>query len=156
MFPFKYHPRLAVLLVRQRAEVSAWERAHGQLCPTVFHWRGRSMQKLRRSWRNACNAAGLPGRLLHDFRRTAVRNLICAGVPQAVAMKVTGHKTDSSFRRYLIVDDELRSRATGVVASCLGRPRAAGAASAEGSTPRAGKGRTVGPDGRPSVDEGRM
>jgi integrase len=62
---------------------------------------------------------GLPGRLLHDFRRTAVRNLIRAGVQQAIAMKITGHKTDSIFRRYLIVDEELLAQATGAVADML-------------------------------------
>jgi integrase len=67
----------------------------------------------------ACKHAGLPGRLLHDFRRTAVRNLIRAGVQQAIAMKITGHKTDSIFRRYLIVDEELLAQATGAVAAYL-------------------------------------
>ena len=118
-FPFKHHPRLEGVLMRQRAEVSAWERAHERLCPAVFHWRGRSMKKLRRSWRTACAAAGLRGRLLHDFRRTAVRNLIRAGVQQAIAMRITGHKTDSSFRRYLIVDEEMLAQATGAVAEFL-------------------------------------
>jgi hypothetical protein len=61
----------------------------------------------------------LPGRLLHDFRRTAVRNLIRAGIQQAIAMKITGHKTDSIFRRYLIVDEELLAQATGAVAQYL-------------------------------------
>ncbi len=86
----------------------------------MFHWRGHAIQKLRRSWQRACRAAGLPGRLLHDFRRTAVRNLIRAGVQQAIAMKITGHKTDSIFRRYLIVDEELLAQATGAVAELLG------------------------------------
>jgi len=65
----------------------------------------------------------MPGRLLHDFRRTAVRNLIRAGVQQAIAMKITGHKTDSIFRRYLIVDEELLAQATGAVAQYLEEER---------------------------------
>ena len=59
--------------------------------------------------------------LLHDFRRTAVRNLIRAGVEQAVAMRITGHKTDAGFRRYLIVDDEMLALAAGAVAKMLAR-----------------------------------
>jgi hypothetical protein len=45
-----------------------------------------------------------PGRILHDFRRTAVRNLELAGVPRSVAMKLTGHLTESVYRRYAIAD----------------------------------------------------
>jgi len=123
IFPFKYHARVEQVLRRQRAYVSEWERANGSLCPAVFHWKGRPIQKLRRSWRNACRRAGMPGRLLHDFRRTAVRNLIRAGVQQAIAMKITGHKTDSIFRRYLIVDEELLAQATGAVAQYLEEER---------------------------------
>ena len=62
--------------------------------------------------------------LLHDFRRTAVRNLIRAGVQQAIAMKITGHKTDSIFRRYLIVDEELLAQAAGAVSESLKEHRA--------------------------------
>jgi integrase len=111
------------VLRRQRQEVSQWERKHGRLCPAVFHWHGRPLQKLRRSWKNACKAAGLPDRLIHDFRRTAVRNLIRAGVQQVIAMKITGHKTGSIFRRYLIVDEELLAQATGAVADYLDTAR---------------------------------
>jgi hypothetical protein len=49
-----------------------------------------------------CSLAGVPGRLVHDFRRTAVRNLERAGVPRSAAMKLTGHKTDAVYRRYAI------------------------------------------------------
>lgn len=120
LFPFRHHPRLEAVLRRQRDEVSVWERRRARLCASVFHWNGHPIKKLRRSWKRACAAAGMPDRLLHDFRRTAVRNLIRAGVQQAIAMKITGHKTGSIFRRYLIVDEELLAQATGAVADLLG------------------------------------
>ena len=60
--------------------------------------------QFRRAWRTACRAAGVPGRILHDFRRTAVRNLERVGVPRSAAMAMVGHKTESIYRRYAIVD----------------------------------------------------
>jgi integrase len=69
----------------------------------VLHNEAKPFKSYRKSWKTACRKAGLPGRIPHDFRRTAVRNLVRAGVPEAVAMKMTGHKTRSVFERYNIV-----------------------------------------------------
>ena len=75
----------------------------------VFHRDGSPVREFRKAWATACRKAGFPGRLFHDLRRSAVRNLIHSGVPQFVAMQISGHKTVSMFKRYAITsEDDLR------------------------------------------------
>ena len=76
----------------------------GRIVALVFHRDGERIKSFRRAWISACKAPGVPGRILHDFRRTAVRNLERAGIPRSAAMAMVGHKTESIYRRYAIVD----------------------------------------------------
>jgi integrase len=120
MFPFAVLPALKGLLEHQRDATTAAERRLGQIIPWVFNRDGRPIRDFHKTWASAMDRAAyegegalrtlvrpsLVGRIPHDLRCTAVRALERGGVSRSVAMKLTGHKTESVYRRYAIVAEQ--------------------------------------------------
>ncbi len=98
-------PELKSLLEAQRANTLVLQRKTDQIITLVFHHEGQSICNYYKAWHKACEGAGMSGKIPHDFRRTAVRSMVRAGIPERVAMQMTGHKTRSVFDRYHIVSD---------------------------------------------------
>jgi integrase len=103
---------LHTLLTKQLASIKALKK-RGTICPWVFHYEdGSRIKDMREAWDKAREAAGYPRKLLHDFRRTAVRNLERASVPRSSAMAMVGHKTEAIYRRYAIQDEAMLREAS--------------------------------------------
>ena len=117
--PFHVLPALQTLIERQLAYTKVVEKKRQCIVPVVFHRNGKAITTIATSWDGACRAAGCPGMLFHDLRRTAVRNLERACVPRSIAMKITGHKTEAIYRRYAIVNEADLAEGLGRLAKFL-------------------------------------
>ena len=99
------------------------------LSPFVFHRDGEPVGDFRKAWATVCIKVGLsrvvhvkgrdgemvdremPTRIFHDLRRSAVRNMVRANVPQSVAMEISGHRTAAVFMRYAITAETQKREA---------------------------------------------
>ncbi|MEO8602474.1 MAG: site-specific integrase [bacterium] len=117
-FPFGVLPELRALLEAQWQDHEKHRGGTGVDVPFVFHRVGKPIRDFYTAWDTACWHAGIAtkdettgkivtnNRIPHDFRRTAVRNLVRRGVSEGVAMQLTGHKTAAIFRRYDIINEQ--------------------------------------------------
>jgi integrase len=134
-FPFTAIPELCTVMEEQKRRTEAAQRKQGRIIAAVFHRNGEPVKTFYKAWRKATVAAGCPGRIPHDFRRTAVRNLVRAGVPEKTAMMMTGHKTRAVFDRYDIINEaDLRAGAERLAESLAGTKRGQSASIGAGSS----------------------
>jgi integrase len=90
-------------VIGRRAVARRYETKAGPaLSVYVFHEKGQPLGDWRKRWGRACREAGAPDLLFHDLRRSAVKNMVDAGIPQVTVMAISGHRSDAIFRRYAI------------------------------------------------------
>jgi integrase len=81
-------------------------------CDLVFHWKGKPLGSHLKGWDRSCTDAGIEELHFHDLRRSAIRNMERAGIPRSVAMSISGHRTESVYKRYdIVADGDLKAAA---------------------------------------------
>ena len=110
------HPRTAYFtgdLYQALLEAKRARDAKFPHSPWVCTYRkGERLKSFPKSWNTAVKKAGLKGRIPHDFRRSAVRDMVDSGIPEKVAMEISGHRTRSVFDTYHIVNEDAIKRAS--------------------------------------------
>lgn len=117
-------PRIIYLrgeLLEAMLKQREWVLRNFPMCEYVFTYDGNRLGYIKRQWKKALAQAGLEGKKLHDFRRTALTNMTRAGIPQIIAQKISGHKTESVFKRYNIVNENDLQNAAEIMANYYSR-----------------------------------
>jgi integrase len=141
VFPMNADPELAVIFRKQREYTDEVQKRTGQIIPLVFHNEGRPIVNYYKAWHGACQRAAvlkdsegnpverdgkvviarphLLGRIPHDFRRSACRRLIQGGIPEQIAMKLTGWKSRQMLDRYFVFNERDLNEAVSKIATLL-------------------------------------
>lgn len=118
------HGRTIPLVAQLRDYLAAWKQdtlSDYPKCMWICHYRGKQLKKIpKRMWRDTCEKVGMKGKLFHDLRRTAVRNMVRAGISERVAMEISGHRTRAVFDRYDIVNEVDLSNAINCLQKTVG------------------------------------
>jgi integrase len=119
---FPFTTEIEQILTDQLAERDRLKATDQKVVPFVFHRHGKRIRSFWKAWAQARTAAGYPTALIHDMRRSAVRRFERASVPRVAAMSMVGHKTESIYRRYAIVDEAMQREAAARLDAYLGTP----------------------------------
>jgi len=86
-------PRYLPIYGDMKAELDMAIAAGESSCPFLIQRRGERVHDWKKAWATDCKTAEVPEALFHDLRRTAVTNMIEAGLTEKEAMEISGHKT---------------------------------------------------------------
>jgi integrase len=117
-------PRTLALVGELREIIERRQAKRLPFCPYVFHRAGKPIKSFRRAVKSAAIAAGLGqlvkdeagkekyvGFLPHDMRRSGIRNFTKAGIDESTGMSISGHRTNSVYKRYNIIDENIQRQA---------------------------------------------